>query len=1147
MAAVFVLAAFALPSGASARANVDLLTDANVRIDGAAVDDAAAAPARPAGDVNGDGLKDVILGANRSSNNGAGAGSAYVIYGARATGSPVTVDLGNLDGRGFRIDGAAARDLAGFSVYGAGDVNGDGADDVIVGAPNAGSNGRTDSGSAYVVYGPGRRDLGNVDLRNALGNRGFRIDGAAPSDALGFSVAGAGDVNGDGVDDVVVGAFRAGNNGRTESGSAYVVYGPGASDQGTVDLRNSLGGRGFRIDGAVGSETSGASGADEAGFSVGGAGDANSDGVDDVIVGAPHAGNNGRSASGSAYVVYGPGQQDLGNVDLKNSLGSRGFRMDGGATGDQAGYRTAGAGDVNGDGADDVIVGAVTASNNGRRTSGSAYVVYGSGQNDRGNVDLKDSLGTRGFRIDGASVGDQVGVSLATAGDVNQDGLADVSVGSTGTDNNGRTDSGSAYVVYGPQQADPGNVDLSALGQRGFRIDGAATGDSAYSVSGVGDMDGDGVDDVIVGALGADNNGRANSGSAYLVDGAEVVAADDSTTLDEDAPATAVAVLANDNGKGTKQVASVSRAANGTALVTGGGTGVSYEPSANYCGPDSFTYKLTSGSTATVSVTVTCVNDAPVAGNDSASVDEDGTLTRTAAQGVLANDSDVEGDSLSATLSSGTAHGTLALNPDGSYTYSPNKDFNGTDSFTYRADDGKAKSDPATVTLTVTAVNDAPVAANDSGAVDEDGTLTKSATDGVLSNDSDVDGDGLTAALVTGPAHGTLTLNPNGSYTYKPGANYNGPDSFTYRASDGQATSDPATVSLTVNPVDDPPVAVDDSAAVDAGSAATSFDVLANDTDVDGGPKSVLSTSDATHGDVAVTGGGSGVSYTPDAGYCNTRRGGVPDSFAYKLNGGSEAQVSVTVTCGPSATTTSVSSSQNPSVEGGRVTFTATVVATASGADTPGGTVTFKDGSDTLGTAPLDGGGKAELATSDLGAGDHAISAVYGGGGDFQPSSGSLSGGQRVDAAAPAPSAPAAPPDDGNIQSVHPGLAIFTRATLSHRKVPRVGSYVKVVIRCRGAAGVHCRGRVALDPAAGSSRLRDAAARGRYGRARFDVATGANATVKVRVSSRFRRTLKAKRRLIALATATYTTGDQGQSTTRRKLTVVEPRRSRTRR
>src|SRR5207249_8273400 len=169
---------------------------------------------------------------------------------------------------------------------------------------------------------------------------------------------------------------------------------------------------------------------------------------------------------------------------------------------------------------------------------------------------------------------------------------------------------------------------------------------------------------------------------------------------------------------------------------------------------------------ATVTITVTPINDAPVAANDDSYTTPEDTQLTVSDPGVLANDTDADGDTLTAMLVSGPNHGTLTIIYDGSLVYMPALNFNGTDSFAYKASDGQAQSGVATVTITVTPVNDAPVAANDDTyTTPEDTQLTVSAP-GVLANDTDADGDTLTAVLVSGPAHGTLTLNADGSLVY---------------------------------------------------------------------------------------------------------------------------------------------------------------------------------------------------------------------------------------------------------------------------------------------------------------------------------------------------------------------------------------------
>ena len=188
--------------------------------------------------------------------------------------------------------------------------------------------------------------------------------------------------------------------------------------------------------------------------------------------------------------------------------------------------------------------------------------------------------------------------------------------------------------------------------------------------------------------------------------------------------------------------------------------------------------------------------------NDTYSVDEDNVLIVTDLSGVLANDSDAEGDLFTAVQVTGPTSGILSLAADGSFTYTPNTNFNGVDSFTYQAvaGSGLALGNVATVTIIVNPVNDAPVAVADAFSVDEDNLLN---VNGVLANDIDlIDGDPLTAVLVSGPSNGTLSLGVDGSFIYMPDLNFFGDDFFTYQARDpGQALSNMATVTITVNPV----------------------------------------------------------------------------------------------------------------------------------------------------------------------------------------------------------------------------------------------------------------------------------------------------------------------------------------------------------
>ena len=326
--------------------------------------------------------------------------------------------------------------------------------------------------------------------------------------------------------------------------------------------------------------------------------------------------------------------------------------------------------------------------------------------------------------------------------------------------------------------------------------------------------------------------------------------------------------------------------------LLGFGNRWTYIPNANFNGLDSFTFTATdthsNSNVATVTINVTPVNDAPVAVNDTHSTSEDTALT-VSAPGLLLNDADVDGQLPTVALGSvvGPTKGALAINANGSFTYTPNANANGTDSFTYQATDGALTSNTATVTIAVTAVNDAPVAVNDTYSTVEDVSLVVNAANGVLKNDTDVDSTALSVVLpvATAPQHGTLTLNADGSFTYAPASNYNGPDSFAYQVTDGSATSTTATVSITVNAVNDPPQTQGQSLKT---NVDTPLEITLAATDLDGCPLSFAIGTGPTQGTLgALTGlacnGGVAsvkVTYTPNAAFTGL------DSFTYTVSDG---------------------------------------------------------------------------------------------------------------------------------------------------------------------------------------------------------------------------------------------------------------------
>ncbi|WP_288926582.1 hypothetical protein [uncultured Maritimibacter sp.] len=461
-------------------------------------DDFAGRAVSSAGDVNGDGIDDFIVGASYGDDGGAFAGEAYVIFG-KTTGFS-NIDLSSFTASdGFIIQGDEAGDHAGISVSSAGDINGDGYGDIVVGAVN-GDDGGTQAGEAYVIFG---RNVGftNIDLTGLALSDGFIIQGDVDGDFAGRSVSGAGDVNGDGYDDIIVGAY-GGDDTASSAGEAYVLFGK-ASGFTNIDLTGLAASDGFILRG-------GAAG-DFAGYSVANAGDVNADGYDDMLIGA-YGQNDGGNNAGAAYVVFGKAS-GFGTVDLAALGTGEGIVIIGDEADDLAGQAVAGAGDVNGDGIDDVLIGA-SGGDNGGAGAGEAYVVYGGSATGFGaRVELASLGGDYGFSVRGVFPEMQVGWAVSGAGDMNGDGIDDFVVGSPhpGLGN------GAADVVYGRVGGYTDSDIIPLAASNGFRAIGEAVDDWAgYAVSAAGDVNADGYDDLIV---GSPHYGGSDEGRAYIIYG----------------------------------------------------------------------------------------------------------------------------------------------------------------------------------------------------------------------------------------------------------------------------------------------------------------------------------------------------------------------------------------------------------------------------------------------------------------------------------------------------------------------------------------------------------------------------------------------------------------------------------------------------
>ncbi|MBF0131463.1 MAG: FG-GAP repeat protein [Magnetococcales bacterium] len=453
------------------------------RLDGAGNSDYSGVSVDNAGDINGDGFSDLVIGAEGANPGGTHSGSAYIVFG-KANGFSSQLDLSTLDGsNGFRLDGASAFDYAGRSVSYAGDINGDGLDDLIVGAPLADPAGDA-SGVSYIIFGKANGFVSQLDLSTLDGTNGFRLDGKMAWDYVGRSISDAGDINGDGFDDILVGAFGA-DSGGGGSGASYIIFGKADGFVSQYDLSALDGSNGFRLDGSIG---------DWSGRSVSSAGDINGDGFDDFIIGAFYADPRGITNSGLSYVIFGKNNGFNSQFNLSDLDGSNGFRLNGVAASDRSGFSVSGTGDLNGDGLDDLIVGAYYANPSGS-DSGSSYIIFGKASGFVSQFDLSTLDGNNGFRLDGTNASDWSGRSVSDAGDVNDDGFDDLIVGAYRADPGG-SDSGASYVFFGGNATNALTTAQTVSGTTGADILRGGLGNDTLT--------GGGGADVLIGGAGND-------------------------------------------------------------------------------------------------------------------------------------------------------------------------------------------------------------------------------------------------------------------------------------------------------------------------------------------------------------------------------------------------------------------------------------------------------------------------------------------------------------------------------------------------------------------------------------------------------------------------------------------------------------------
>jgi predicted nucleic acid-binding Zn-ribbon protein len=514
----------------------------NASFIGEQADDMAGLSVAMAGDVNGDGYGDILIGASDNDENGDTCGQVYLILGDR-TGWYQDMDLGKADASWW---GENKGDYAGFSVAGAGDINGDGFDDILIGAYGNDENNDM-GGQAYIIF--GKTDGWQMDM--SLAKVDASILGTDTAERFGYSVAGAGDVNGDGFDDMLIGA--PGNDGMGEDGGrAYLFF--GKADGWNMDMK----------DGNADAAFYGNNPYDNAGTSVAGSGDVNKDGYDDLLIGSPFNDDNGAEA-GAVYIIFGKISGWAMDTDLKASDA----RLLGSFKDDRVGYSVAGAGDVNADGYDDVIMGAYYSSCYGARNyAGQTFLVLGkpTGWTNPQTLDTADAS------FWGEHEKDTSGWAVSGAGDVNSDGYDDFLIGDPNDYDSG-SNAGQAYLILGMATGWAMNSELSIASYASFQgvTDEAYTG---YSVAGGSDVNGDGFSDILIGST-------LKQGRTYLM-------------LTFSAPPTPTGISATNNQAGSTITVSWNAPDSWNEDIVGyriyrSMDGTNYENIANN-GPNSFSY-----------------------------------------------------------------------------------------------------------------------------------------------------------------------------------------------------------------------------------------------------------------------------------------------------------------------------------------------------------------------------------------------------------------------------------------------------------------------------------------------------------------------------------------------------------------------------
>jgi von Willebrand factor type D domain/Bacterial Ig domain/RTX calcium-binding nonapeptide repeat (4 copies)/FG-GAP repeat/Calx-beta domain len=456
------------------------------------------------GDINGDKIDDVAIGSFGADPNGVNAaGKSQVVFGGKNF--PASIDLSQLNGQnGFTLDGTDAEGFSGGSLGNIGDINGDGLSDFVIGAFGAPVNGQNNAGKASVVFGNNQGFPANFNLSTLNGSNGFTITGTNTFDYAGLSVSGTGDINGDGSSDLLISV--PGPLGGTP-GKSYVIYGRTTGFAPNLNLAEINGTNGFTINGIDGNSSGSVS-----------SGDINGDRVPDLIIGADGGTTNGGNNAGKVYVILGQPGGFSNNVDVTALNGTTGFVIAGLSPEERAGIAISSGGDVNGDGIEDIVIGAPGATVNNQVNVGKTYVIFGTNKGFPLIVNPAELNGSNGFTVFGFDPQGSSGSAVSIAGDINKDGFDDVLIGASGANSDGKNNAGKTFVILGRKEF-PSALRLAEInGSNGFVLSGVEEdGLSGTAVSGAGDVNGDGIEDVVVGSPG--NLFKDSPGKGYVVFG----------------------------------------------------------------------------------------------------------------------------------------------------------------------------------------------------------------------------------------------------------------------------------------------------------------------------------------------------------------------------------------------------------------------------------------------------------------------------------------------------------------------------------------------------------------------------------------------------------------------------------------------------